>query len=300
MLKSLKVTSGYAAELEDLKNRTFEFPAGKINVLYGPNGCGKTTILKMLAAYTGLDHSAKNFGGGGWSGPPTRAMLRDATKFPGVFHQLTPGKCKAQVEWDGVPAFYNSATIGDDLNMSYIVSGPKDSPDGLMNSQEQLSLIMGHHSEGELRAYKLGKVLDAIATAKPKPHVKPREGATELEKQYSNYVRGLRGRKKKCVYTLLWDEPDRSLSIENQCKIWTSILPHIFTDDLQIVIATHSAVVPLLPDFDFFNIIDVTKGYLYRSQLQLMRIMGMRLDDLKEKEDAVGSGETVGNSEESG
>lgn len=279
MLKSLKVTSGYAVELEDLKDRTFKFPAGKINILYGPNGCGKTTILKMLAANTGLDHSAKNFGGGGWSGPPMRSIL-DELKFPGVFQKLTPGKCKANVEWDGVPAFYNSATLGDDLNMSYIVSGPEDSPDGLMDGREQLSLIMGHHSEGELRAYKLGKVLDAITkTTKPKPHIKPRKGATEIEKQYSNYVRGLRGSKKKCVYTLLWDEPDRSLSIDNQIKVWTNILPHILTEDLQIIIATHSAIIPLLPDFDFFNIIDVTKGYLDKSRMQLMHIMRSRLDD---------------------
>lgn len=280
MLASLKVVSGYAAELEGLKDRTFEFPVDKINVLYGPNGCGKTTILKMLAAYTGLDHSHKNYGGGGWSGPPTRSILNES-KFPEILHELTPGKCKAKVEWDGVPAFYNSATMGDDLNMSYIVSGPEDSPDGLMSSGEQLSLIMGHHSEGELRVYKLGKVLDAITTEKPKPNVKPRKGANELAKQYSNYVRGLRGRKRKCVHTLLWDEPDRSLSIENQIKIWINVLPNIFTDDLQIVIATHSAIIPLLPDFDFFNIIDVTKGYLDKSRLQLMRIMGSRLDDKK-------------------
>jgi hypothetical protein len=275
MISSLKATSGYAAELEGLKDRTFEFPPEKINILYGPNGSGKTTILKMLAAYTGIDHSNKNWGGGGWSNPNAYGLRWNEKPFPDAFSALTPGQCAADVTWDGVPAFYNSATLGDDPNMSFMISDPSDSPDGLMDGVEQLRLITGHHSEGELRAFKTSKVVkEMMGDKKPKPYIKPKN---DVGKEYAAYVRSLRGRKRKCVWTLLWDEPDRSLSIDNQIRVWMEILPNMFTDDLQIVIATHSAIVPLLPDLDFYNIIDVTEGYVDGSRQKLVRIMGVRL-----------------------
>ena len=37
-----------------LIGRTFEFQPGKLNIIFGPNGCGKTTILKAIAGTAGI------------------------------------------------------------------------------------------------------------------------------------------------------------------------------------------------------------------------------------------------------
>ena len=39
---------------EFLVGKTFNFEPGKLNIIFGPNGCGKTTILKAIAGNAGI------------------------------------------------------------------------------------------------------------------------------------------------------------------------------------------------------------------------------------------------------
>ncbi|MBN2576864.1 MAG: AAA family ATPase [Deltaproteobacteria bacterium] len=59
MISSVVFTSGYPTRLRGIGRRRLAFN-DRINVLFGPNGSGKTTILKTLAAASGC-------GRGGWS-----------------------------------------------------------------------------------------------------------------------------------------------------------------------------------------------------------------------------------------
>ena len=59
MTSSLRFLSGYPTRLQGIGRRTFVFN-DRVNVLFGPNGSGKTTILATLAAASGC-------AGGGWS-----------------------------------------------------------------------------------------------------------------------------------------------------------------------------------------------------------------------------------------
>ncbi len=82
MISSLIFHSGYPAKLKGIGRKRIVFN-DRINVLYGPNGSGKTTILNTLAASSGC-------GDGGWSdGREPRALSYHAT-----------------VERDGHPVFY--------------------------------------------------------------------------------------------------------------------------------------------------------------------------------------------------
>lgn len=268
MISSILMQSGFAAELPNLKGRRFEF-TDQINVLFGPNGCGKTTIMKVAAGHTGINTKDKLFSGG-WNRPP-RGFYGDAAEFPASFKKTTFGEVSADVAWDGQPAFLNSASLSESgLNLPSFVESAEDSPDGMMDMMEQVSLIHAKFSEGEYRLYKIKKVID---TLKKPPVVKleDEERDSTTQKAYKAYLRTLprNGR-----MTLLWDEPDRSLNVKNQIDFWTVFLPNMVRGtNYQIIIATHSLIPLLLPKFEFFNLIDVEPGYYEKSKKDIKALI---------------------------
>ena len=64
MIGSITFRSGYPTRLRGIGTRRIEFNP-RLNILYGPNGSGKTTILRALATATGCAR-------GGW---PTDTAL---------------------------------------------------------------------------------------------------------------------------------------------------------------------------------------------------------------------------------
>jgi predicted ATPase len=282
MITHVQAKSGFAAALANLKGQRFDFlPGPRVTVLFGPNGCGKTTILKLAAAYTGIDTSNRSYGGGWNRAPRFFSWDDDKVKFPDVFKDNAIGKCEADVGWEGSSCFYNSAGLSESGgNLSTFVSSASDSPDGMMDFEEQVALTVGHCSEGEFRNHKIFKVVEAI---KSPPALSDRDG----DKKYVKYVKSL---PRTGPLTLLWDEPDRSLSVDAQLTFWGRfILGLAKQEKIQIVVASHSMVLLHMPHFlDSFKIIDVEKGYLEKCQKQLQELTGiidvLRADHEKKKE----------------
>jgi len=82
MISSIIFHSGYPTRLSGIGRKKITFN-GRINVLFGPNGSGKTTILKALAAASGCAD-------GGWS---------DSRETQSSAHEAT-------VDRDDQPVFY--------------------------------------------------------------------------------------------------------------------------------------------------------------------------------------------------
>lgn len=103
MINYIQYTNGYPLNIPCVGQRIFNFKKG-INVLFGPNGCGKSTILKTLKAYCGIGT------GGGWTffNDPMRLA---SNNFPFAYIGLTPSRCSANVGWDGTPSFFNDGDI---------------------------------------------------------------------------------------------------------------------------------------------------------------------------------------------
>lgn len=270
MISSVEMKQGFAAELPHLKGRRFEF-TDQINVLFGPNGCGKTTIMKVAAGYTGIDTKDKLFSGG-WSRPP-RGYFGDKAEFPKDFSKTTFGQVSADVTWDGQPAFFNSASLSESgLNLPSFVESAEGSPDGMMDMMEQVSLIHAKFSEGEYRLYKIKKVIDTLKKP-PVLKLEDEERDSETQKAYKEYRRGL---PRDGRLTLLWDEPDRSLNVKNQIDFWSVFLPNMVRGtNYQIIIATHSLIPLLLPKFGFFNLIDVEPGYYEQSKKSITSLISI-------------------------
>lgn len=271
MFKSIQFTKGFALDLPGISDHTFEFQDG-INVVYGPNGSGKTTILKTLAAYTGLDMQDKGFGGGaGWSRSPNHNVYgTDKFNLLDILFSKAPGKCRALIDWDGMPAFYNSATLSDTPTMTHLASSAEDSADGITDIGLQLAMITGHQSEGELRKMKVGTVIQALAKA-PTLSTKAQHKDDRVEKAYIDFVKKL---PRDGPRTLLWDEPDRSLDAETQIDFWLKWIPRLVKKfNIQIIASSHSFVPPLLAEAKTFNVVELHEGKIREMRSSMLALL---------------------------
>jgi energy-coupling factor transporter ATP-binding protein EcfA2 len=244
MINHIQFKSGYPLNIPWVGNKEFVFDKG-INVLFGPNGCGKSTILKTLKAYCGI-------AGGGWTGINDPMRLA-ADKFPLAYWGLTPSRCMADVSWDGTPTFYNDGDIKVDDTFFYMSS--RSSEDGITSEAEQMDLLAEKPSSGQYRIGKINKVLNLIRDVPAFAVADAPAGykRSDVEKELA-YWKSL---PHTGPQTILLDEPERALSIHLQKKLFTEVLPQF--KDLQIILATHSVFCLSMKDVRF---IEFEPGYI--------------------------------------
>ena len=278
MIGSIKIKSGFARKLSCIENRTFEFTPG-INVLYGPNGCGKTSLLRIMGAYA----SCWKRGIGGWSRQPHFNIADESKiKFPGLLRQNAIGECSADVAWDGSPAIYNEAVVSDNISFNNWGMDAKDSPDGMTGRDEQMQMLLGHHSTGYIRLWKISKLYGMLKEENFPDLEKLGKHSTPVQKAFVRYIKSL----PRCgPATLILDEPDRGLSYEFNQRFWSKVLPTwCESKNLQIIVSTQS-IWPALMELDSINIIEMRKGYAknmcYTMFLSMSNRMFESMDEIR-------------------
>ena len=244
MIESIRFKSGYPLRIPTVADKAFIFKPG-INILFGTNGCGKSTILHTLKAYCGI-------AGGGWTyfNDPMRLA---SSQFPFAYLGLTPSRSEAYVNWDGTPSFFNDGDIKVDNTFFYMSS--RSSDDGITSEAEQMDTLARKPSSGQYRIKKVNQVFNMVRNV-------PVFSATDIPHGYNQ-----RDAMKELAYwnslsktgpqTILLDEPERALSLPLQRTLFFEILPQF--KDLQLIIATHSIFCLKMPDA---NIIEFDANYV--------------------------------------
>jgi predicted ATPase len=245
MIHSAVITSGYAAELPDLANKTFTFTKG-LNVLFGPNGCGKSTLLGILGAYSGTR--------AGWSKFMSPMILSGKKElYPEIFKHDSPGGCQAKVVWDGSPSFLTSPEVRKSPG------GVEESQDGVFSTKDVMREMFSRPSSGEMGIFHLKKMFEVLSrppdlTMLPKDYMKANDLWKGAMDSFKAYVMAL---PKNGPPTILLDEMDRSLTIPNQVKLWSSVLPEA-ARRFQVIIATHCPYALVYAD----NVVELQEGYV--------------------------------------
>lgn len=261
--------------VKNLIGRKIEFEPEKINLIFGPNASGKTTILKAIAGNAGI----KDDGYPSLYGPiefdkgigekMTNEIVKD------FYNKLM--KNSADIEWDGSPVYYdnfanrkNYGYIGDMLG-SVLGNDLKTEIVYRMN-KNQISL-------GQNSIYLLGRLMDIAKKHLCfadifKDYVNQdgtlKEGMgmndvwTDAYRLQLQYFLGFEKSLVKSPGTFLFDELDKSLDVANIYALYTNVLPKLVEETgVQVIIISHSPLVlsEKILNNKMYNFISMDEAY---------------------------------------
>lgn len=232
----------YLSELKAFKNgKEYVFKPG-VNVIVGENGCGKTTLMKLIQAYmlvgrqqcderkvSDLFDSFKLKSG--------EKMLDGVDVFAdyetNVFRLAHPEEYKGEFGI-GLQSFENFGTMG----MMYKSSTGEGVTVALNNLWKLMFSEKAELSFPKVSCWRFDKYSD-----------------------YKVYVNAHKVKSEMNEYTILMDEPDRNLDIENIGQIKAILSFH--KPQTQVIAVVHNPllIVGLSKNKDV-NIIEMTRGYV--------------------------------------
>lgn len=262
--------------MDNLLGKKFVFEPHKINVIFGENAAGKSTIINTLAAYCQCGN-ADNLDG--WTNinfvnPLSfHSFLSSSEENDEKYVQQVVEddinrlmKNNAVVEWDGIPVYNDSFSNRKMTGWLGELTGSV-----LDSVLDEALWLTSRRSLGEKSIAILCKMIPKLE----KPFTLE-ECLSCVKKDYNNiwkvYQKALVQRLKRLnsgfsgetVNTFMFDEIDKSMSISNVVTLYTKILPSLVEKTgCQIIIVSHSPVIITEQVYDsrFYNIINVTEGY---------------------------------------
>lgn len=258
--------------VKNLLNRKFEFEEGKINIIFGPNASGKTTILRAIAGNAGCD-----------DGYPTLMSPLDVHDF-GEEASLESFKKKlakkmrnsADIEWDGVPVYYDNfanrksygaigdlcgSVLGDDImsEIQWIMGKDKSSmgQQSIYLINRLFAIAQNHLSFKDI----FSQYVNEDGTRKKMRVNDVWESAYNVQ---LDYYMGFENSCKNLPGTFLFDELDKSLDILNVYNLYANILPEfVRKTGVQVIIISHSPLVLMdkIRNNDMYNFISIDEEY---------------------------------------
>ena len=255
--------------IKNLLNRTFEFSADKINILFGPNASGKTTIIKTIARYClcGDNHASDGFTNiakvepldYGFSWSEKTEYTQEKLK------QILDKKNPAIIEWDGSPVYFEN--LGGRRQTGSI----GDLAGSLMSQKEEFVYLVHRSkmSQGQNSMFlinQLMKICDNVPTRDDYNKILEKykrnetwHGAVKNSLDYINSFGDGNGK-----LTLLLDETDKSMDISNVLLFYKEFLPMLQKKyNVQIIIVSHSPLMlsNIIQDNDNYNFISIDNTY---------------------------------------
>ena len=262
---------------EILVGRTFTFESDKINLIFGPNASGKSTILKSIAAHAfcvdGFSKFLEPYDFNIWNISESELDIYDTYRDALRKKIYTFYGTSSIIDWDGSPIYFHNfenrrsygsigeltGSIIDDVGeeINYIMGRDRSSSSQNMFYQfSKLSKLMSKSITFE----------DILETPKKKYS---NEGVNEnwstaykvQEEYYKSFPMSY---DRNGQNTYLFDEIDKSMDILNVNELYTNVLPKMFDKyGTQIIIISHSPIVLRDEVFksDKYNFISMDEEY---------------------------------------
>lgn len=266
----------------NLIGHEFHFTPG-VNIIFGPNGSGKTTILKALAG------NALCVDGFSMLIEPLHLVNRDWSKDPTLQNVIdTAAKMKMNtciIDWSGNPIYFDNFSNRQSYgSLGDLVGSVLD------NNREELSWILGKQqiSAGQQTKYLVNKILyklEANLSLKELtvPYLKEKIMNDTWMKSYQaciDYLAQHPDFDKKGAYTLIFDEMDKSLDVETVIDLYQHVLPALHDRyGCQIITVSHSPVLmtPYFRNDKRYNIIDMDKEYSHDVEVKMNKLYGIEI-----------------------
>lgn len=248
----------YAEKLDFFKNnKSIEFKPG-LNIIFAPNGTGKSTILEILAKFTASEQGGISTITNSWKQDMINFGV-NTMKGIKVFH-------------DGQPTLYNNPRKAVGLFGGMAAFDDDFFEQGIMETQLR-------ESTGYTTMTRLQRVLAVLSGQAQMP--KDFQKKSSLDDTYNTF---LKANIEKNQPTMILDEPESGLAIHVQANIFRMINKRAKENNLQIIVATHS---PFALSCDA-NFIELQPGYLKiaKQEIELLSVMLKVQDKIAEQENS--------------
>jgi hypothetical protein len=260
---------------KNLIGRTFGFMDKKVNILFGPNGSGKTTILKALAG------EALCTDGFTTLLEPTRFGWGDEEyDVADKVRQVKINSCK--VDWDGAPIYYHN--FEDTLKRNFNQMGGYVGSVVASNFAEEALYRMdsGKVSAGQHALYILGRLLLNAAKKRSLESLigkgfGPRVNSVwaKCAKAQLEYFASFPKYSEEEPPTLLFDEIDKSLDINATLHLYEEFFPKLIEKcGNQIILVSHNPLVlsENIYDSPAYNVISLDPEYTKEVKTKLRQL----------------------------
>lgn len=247
---------GYAKKLDFFKNnKSIEFNPG-LNIIFAPNGTGKSTILEILAKFTASEQGGISTITSSWKDD---MMSFGENTMKGI-----------QVYHDGQPTLYNNPRKAVGLFGGMAAFDDDFFDQGIMETQLR-------ESTGYTTMTRLQKVLGVLSEQVEMPQNFAKK--TNIDSKHKAF---LQGNIPKGQPSMILDEPESGLAIHVQANIFRMINKRAKQNNIQIIVATHS---PFALTCDA-NFIELQPGYIKiaKQEIELLSVMLKIQDKIQEQE----------------